>query len=144
VLLAKILFTAAAAVFHLAFLWGVKAAWDALPAWGFVLALCLYLPPSTWLLYLAGMAIDRAKDEDRSLPELSAYLAVLFAPLASVHNFLNNTLPMTALFLDFPRELATTKRMNRYADGPDGLRKKGALAIREQLLNVFDWRGIHT
>jgi phosphate/sulfate permease len=144
VLLAKIMFTVAAAVFHLAFLWGVKAAWDALPAWGFLLALCLYLPPSTWLLYLAGMAIDRAKDEDRSLPELSAYLSILFAPLASFHNFLNNMLPMTALFLDLPRELATTKRMNRYADGPDGLRKKGALAIREQLLNVFDWRGIHT
>jgi hypothetical protein len=143
-LLAKVLFTAAAAVFHLAFLWGVKSAWDALDVWQFVIALCLYLPPSTWLLYLAGMAIDRAKDADKALPELSAYLAILFGPLAGVHNMLNTVLPMTLLFLDPPRELATTKRMNRYADGPDGWRKRGALAVREQLLNVFDWRGIHT
>jgi hypothetical protein len=140
----KFVFAVAALVFHAAFAWGAWSVWNALTWWQFLLALCFYLPPSTWLLYLAGMAVDRAKDKDHALPELSAYLATWFGLLAGLHNCMNNALPMTLLFGDLPREFATTKRLNRYADGPDGRRRRMALWVRDQLLNIFDWRGVHT
>lgn len=143
---AKVLFSAGALVFHVLFFWGVGTIWLALPWWAFTLALTLYLPPATWLLYLAGMAINRAEVQAHALPELAAFLSRLFWPLAAAHNLLNNVLPMTLAFgFDPPLELATTKRLNRYADSDgDHWRKRLALAVREQLLNVFDWRGVHT
>jgi phosphatidylglycerophosphate synthase len=150
VLLAKILFTVAAAVFHLAFLWGVKAAWDALPAWGFVLALCLYLPPSTFLFYLAGMGVERGRRVEHGKPgritELSGFVVVLLMPLAMVHNALHNWLPMTVLFLWPSWRPATTMRMNDYADhgkGKWGYHRPLAVFIREHLLNWADPDGIH-
>jgi hypothetical protein len=140
---AKFLFAIAIAVFYVGWAWAMWSAWKAVPAWAFLLGLTAYLPTATWLLFVDGMGVQRAGKELK-LPELSEYLARLLWPLAALHNCAHNALPMTLLFLDLPREAATTKRMNRYVDGPDGWRKRLALWIRAQLLNVFDWRGVHT
>lgn len=142
---AKSLFALAVVVLYVTWLWGAWSVWQALPLWAFVVVLALYLPPATWLLFLAGMAIIRADKQAQALPELAAFLMVLLYPLAALHNAANNALPMSIVFgFDLPRELATTRRLDRYADGPDGWRKRLALAIRAQLLNVFDYRGVHT
>lgn len=144
-LLAKVLFAVAAAVLYAVWAWGAWAVWGALSWWALAGVLALYLPIATWLLYLAGMAVDRANDEAHALPELSDFLARLIWPIAAIHNCANNAWPMMILFgFDPPRELATTKRLNRYVNGPDGWRRRLALFVREQLLNVFDWRGVHT
>lgn len=142
---AKVLFTFAVVILHACWVWGAWSIWQALPWWGSLLVLTVYLSPATLVLYWAGMAIDRAK-EAGILPPLSEYVSNLMKPFAAVHNLMNNVLPMTIAFgFDLPRELATTKRLNRYADSAgDHWRKRLALAIREQLLNVFDWRGLHT
>lgn len=110
-----------------------------------VLAFVIYLPIGTWLFYLAGMSFDRAKhSEQGNDPVAQVVVRYLLGPLASLHNAANNALPMTILFLDLPREFATTKRLNRYVDGPPGWRRNVALAVRERLLNRYDRRGIHT
>jgi hypothetical protein len=139
---AKVLFTVAVAAFYAAWLTLLGAVWGALPPWGFALALALYLPPSTWLLFLAGMGIERAV-KNGALPELPTYLVKLVWPFAAVHNALNNSVTMTIICVDLPRELATTKRMNRYADGPEGWRKRFALFVRQQLLDWADPDGYH-
>lgn len=141
---AKFAFTVAVAVLYVFWGWGMWTVWQALPWWHFLAALTLYLPPATWLLFLAGMSVIRADKQAHALPELAAYIKNLLLPMAAIHNAANNVLPMSIVFLDLPQELTTTKRLNRYVGGPDGLRKSRALAMREQLLNVFDYRGVHT
>jgi hypothetical protein len=111
-------------------------------AWA--LALCIYLPLATWLFYLAGMAFDRAKHEGGNDPAAEAIVRYVLGPLASLHNAAHNALPMSILFLDLPREFATTKRLNRYVDGSPGWRRDLALQMRERLLNRYDRRGVHT
>lgn len=110
------------------------------------LALIAYLPIGTWLFYLAGMAFDRAKHDHPggNDPLANAIVACVLGPLASLHNAAHNALPMSILFLDLPREFATTKRLNRYVDGPPGWRRDIALQMRERLLDRYDRRGIHT
>lgn len=141
--LAKALFTIAVSVFYAAWAFGMHATWQALTPPQFAVALAAYLPVATFLLFLAGMVVERGK-KDGNLPELSAFLVKMLWPLAAVHNFANNVWTMTLVCLDPPREPATTMRMNRYADGPDGWRKRLALFIREQLLNWADPDGVHT
>jgi hypothetical protein len=141
----KAIFALAVAVLYGVWAWGAWSVWHALPWWAFFLVVMFYLPPATWLLFLAGMALVRADKEAHALPDLAHFLEVLVYPLAIVHNAANNVLPMFILFgFDPPRELATTMRLDRYADGPEGWRRRLALAIRAQLLNVFDYRGTHT
>jgi hypothetical protein len=141
-LLAKLLFTAAVAVLYFAFGWGAYAAFGALAWWQFILALCLYLPPSTFVFYLAGMAYERGKKAG-NVPALADYIVMVLKPLAGLHNLANNLLPMQAVFLKISLRPATTKRLNDYVDGPAGWRRDLALHIREQLLNWADPDGIH-
>lgn len=141
--LAKVLFTIAVVVFYAAWAMGMHAVWQALTLPQFILALAAYLPVATFLLFLAGMVVERGEN-DHHVPELAAYLVKLLWPIAGLHNLANNVLTMTLVCLDLPREGATTKRMNRYADGPDGWRRRLALFVREQLLNWADPDGIHT
>lgn len=111
-----------------------------------LLGLIVYLPVGTWLFYLAGMSVDRAKHEHPHGNDPAAQVLVryILAPIASAHNAAHNALPMTILFLDLPRELATTKRLNRYVDGPPSWRRDVAIAIRFRLLDRYDRRGTHT
>lgn len=141
--LAKLLFAVATLVMHIAWSMGVGYLWQSLPWWGFVVGLILYLPPATWILYLAGMALERAAEKDVNLPELAAFLEDLFKPIAAVHNIANNALPMSIVFLSPPRELFTTKRLNRHVAG-GAWRGDLALFVRGQLLNFADHRGVHT
>ena len=141
--IAKALFALCAAVFHWAWALGIDAAWQMLPWWGFLVALQFYLPVATWLLYLAGMALERAAEADRNLLELAEFIENLFKPLAAVHNILNNAMPMFIVFFSPPKELFTTKRLNRHV-AQGGRRGELALFVREQLLNFADHRGIHT
>jgi hypothetical protein len=152
---AKASFTVAVAVLYWIFGSTVFDAWIANPWWLFLLKSFFYLPAATLVFYWAGMAVERGLKHDapemHRIPELARYVATLIAPLAALHNAGNNLLTMTVLTFDPPInkntrtvvELATTLRMNRYADGPDGKRKNIALFVREQLLNWADPDGLH-
>jgi hypothetical protein len=151
--LAKILFTLTVIAFYGAWVWGARSAWQALTLPQFAIALGLYLPASTLVLFWAGMAIERGK-KTGVMPELSAYLVKLLWPFAALHNAGNNVLTMTVVCLDPPRwfELATTKRVNRYADEePDwwvrltgaSWRRSVAQFLRTQLLDWADPDGVH-
>jgi len=140
----RILFTISALVCAAIFGWIAYTVYNALPAWALALGIIAYLPMATWVFYLAGMCLERV-ERDGTMTEMAAFISRrLLWPVAAAHNFLLNAIVMTVLFLDLPREPATTKRMNRYVDGPPGWRRDMALAIRAELLNAADPRGIHT
>jgi hypothetical protein len=141
-MLAKFLFALAGAAFYVLWGLGAVALWRAYPAPVLVLALVLYLPVATFVLFLAGMAAERGR-QSGNVPELSAFLVRVLEPFAALHNMANNVLTMSLVCLDPPREAATTKRMNRYADGPDGWRKTFAVFVRTQLLDWADPDGVH-
>jgi hypothetical protein len=139
----KALFTFCALVWTATLAAGLWMLWAALPLWALPMAIAAYLPVATWLLYLAAMNVDRV-EETLGLPETANAIQRVVWPLAAVHNCALNATVLVVVFLDPPRELATTKRLNRYVDGPDGWRRRWALWIRAELLNNFDRRGVHT
>lgn len=143
---AKVAATVMVAVLYLAFGWALRAVWQALPWWQFLLGLCLYLPPATAVFFWAGMAYEEGKDFKKNVPELAEYVITLIKPLAGLHNLANNLLPMTVLFLWPSYRLATTHRLNDYVDfgrGKWSWHRPLAQGIREQLLNWADPDGVH-
>jgi Ca2+/Na+ antiporter len=143
---AKIAATIMVAAMYLAFVWGLRSAWNALSWWQFLIALCLYLPPATLVFYWAYMPHERRKKSNEGVPELSGYIVTLLKPMAGLHNLAHNWLPMTAVFLWPSFRPATTMRLNDYVDHGRGRwswHLPLALAIREQLLNWADPDGVH-
>lgn len=94
-----------------------------------------------WVLYLAIMALDTARRKDK-LPVVAYRLALPLLCLGYLVDFLSNMV-ITVLFLDFPREVLVTSRLQRYADGPDGWRRRLGLWFARNLLNPFDPKGYH-
>lgn len=107
------------------------------------LLLALYLPIATFLFFVLVMGFERA--EDKLTPELLFIGKYVLLPVGQAHNFLNNVLVCSVVFLDIPREFTTTGRLDRYwRDGKGGaLRARVALFIRLRL-DPFDPRGIHS
>lgn len=106
------------------------------------MAVAAYLSVATFLLFVLIMHFDRARQE--LTPDLLFLGERVLLPIGAVHNALFTVLVGTVLFLDIPRELTTTARLNRYwRDGPNGWRKNLALFIRHRL-DPFDKRGIHS
>ena len=105
-------------------------------AWGFA---SFYL---LWVLYLAVMNLQSARDAGTlGRPAYCLGLPLLY--LGLLVDFLVNVLPVTVLFLELPRELLVTARLTRYANGPDGWRKRLALWFAHNLLDTFDPSGQH-
>jgi len=105
-------------------------------------ALFLWLPPGTWLFYLAWTAIERAK-ADGKVSRLAAPVANVILLAGWLHNAALTLTWGTVLFLDLPRELQLTKRLNRL-EAAGGWRGRFAGWLREAFLNHYDRRGVHT
>lgn len=107
--------------------------------WILVLLLLVF---ATWIQYLAVMNLQRARDAG-TLSRVAYYLGqpVLYAGLLC--DFVVNSVFASLLFLAVPREFLVTQRLTRYANGPDGWRKRLALWLAHNLLDPFDPSGQH-
>lgn len=94
-----------------------------------------------WVLYLAIMALSAARRKG-NLPKPALYLAYPLLGFGYLVDFLSNMV-ITVLFLDFPREVLVTSRLQRYANGPDGWRRRLGLWFARNLLDPFDPKGYH-
>jgi hypothetical protein len=95
-----------------------------------------------WILYLAVMNLQRARDAG-TITRPAYYLGLPLLYLGLLVDFLVNVFPVTVLFLELPRELLVTARLTRYANGPDGWRKRLALWFAHNLLDTYDPSGQH-
>jgi hypothetical protein len=95
-----------------------------------------------WALYLAAMALDRARRAGAlSLPaKVLGYPLALFAFAFDVA--VNLTLG-TLLLLDRPREWTLSERLTRLGNGPAGWRRGLARFVCTRLLDTFDPTGRH-
>ena len=91
-----------------------------------------------YVLYIAAIQIYN------EWPALAPWVKVLaiwpVAAMLLVDVVMQFTL-FTLLFWDTPKEPLVTQRLTRYRSGPDGWRKRVAVAICEQALNPFDDKG---
>ncbi len=107
-----------------------------IPACGFAAMYAL------WLLYLAVMNLQRARDAGAlTRPAYLLGLPILY--LGLLVDFLVNVVVLTALMLEPPREWLVTARLTRHAHDGDGWRCAMALWIAANLLDVFDPSGKH-
>ena len=91
-----------------------------------------------YLLFVVTMAAKAA------WPTLSIVPKVLLAPAAVVAMLMDvvfNLIPATIIFLDLPRELLFTYRLDRYEAAGAGWRYTVALWICQNLLNPFQQGG---
>lgn len=96
----------------------------------------------TWLLYQAVMNLQRARDNG-TLPRPAYYLGLPILAVGLFWDFLTNVTVVNLIFLERPRELLITSRLERHAFGPDGWRKNLARWFAANLLDPFDPRGTH-
>ena len=97
-----------------------------------------------WALYVLVMGLYRAHLKGR-IPRWSVtwFLALPIVAIAYVANAILNITLASVIFLDPPRELQVTGRLNRYIDGEDGWRKRAADWICSHLLDPFAPDGDH-
>jgi hypothetical protein len=96
----------------------------------------------TWIFYLAVMNLARAKNAGK-LTRVAYVLGIPLLVFGLVLDALLDWTVCTVLFFDLPEETLTTKRLKRYASGPDGWRKTLAYWFARHLLDVFDPDGKH-
>lgn len=111
---------------------------EALIALGYSFAI-VYI---TWIFYLAVMNLARARDNGT----LSKVAYVFGLPVLYVGLFFDALVTIfvgTILFLDLPRELTLTGRLQRLSKKPDTWRGKLAIWICRNLLDTFDPSGDH-
>lgn len=100
------------------------------------------LVPVTWMLFLAIMTLERARDAHAiSVPVKVLGSAILF--IGYLCDFLLNLVIGTLLFMEFPREALLSPRVARLQKGEDGYRKTVAAWICANLLDPFDPSGCH-
>ena len=95
-----------------------------------------------WILYLAVMNLQRARDNGtitRAAYRLG--LPLLYAGLLA--DFLVNVIPVSVLFLELPQEFLVTQRLTRHANSQSGFRKRLAVWFAQNLLDTFDPSGQH-
>jgi hypothetical protein len=95
----------------------------------------------TYLFYLLFVVTMAAK---AAWPILSIVPRVLLVPaalVAVVMDVIFNLIPATIIFLDPPRELLFTQRLDRYEAEDSGWRYTLALWICQNLLNPFQQGG---
>ena len=105
------------------------------------LAAILLLPYATWLIYLAVMALKRARDDGK----LTAFATALGYPLLMAGyaiDFFTNVLICTPLLLELPQETTVTARLSRHKKA-GGWRGSVATWVGDHLLDPFDPDGSH-
>lgn len=109
---------------------------------GYVLS-SAYATYSLWLHYLAVMNLKRARDAGM----LTKTTTALGTPLLFRGYLLDvyvNVLVMSALLLEFPRELTVTARLKRHdKDAPRGAWSRKVVQWFRPLLDPFDPKGKH-
>jgi len=105
------------------------------PAYAFLLLYAL------WVFFLAVMSLKRAKDADLLTATAKCFgYPLLFVGL--LLDLLANTLVLTILLMELPREFTVTSRLKRHNATSTGWRKALA-AWAEPLLDPFDPSGDH-
>ena len=89
-----------------------------------------------WAMYVFTMGIYKAKLNGK-LHKFTFILALPIVIPAVILDFLVNMTIASVIFLDPPRELLVTKRLQRYAK-MSGWRKRLADAICSKTLDIFD------
>lgn len=95
-----------------------------------------------WIFYLAVMNLHRVH-KTTGLSKTTFIFGVPVLAVGLLLDVLVNISVCSLLFLDIPRELTVTARLQRYNKASDGWRKKTALWIAEHFLDVFDPSGKH-
>ncbi|WP_170860403.1 hypothetical protein [Duganella sp. CF458] len=107
-----------------------------------VIALGLASFALLWVLYLAVMNLQRARDAG-TLSPTARFLGTVLLYIGLVADFLVNVAPVSVLFLEPPREYLVTQRLTRHANTVGGWRKRLALWFAKNLLDPFDPSGQH-
>lgn len=94
-----------------------------------------------WLFYLAVMNLKRANDAG-TLTNTAYYLGLPILIVGYTLDVIANILPVSVLFLEFPRELVVTARLSRHISG-EGWRSDLAKWFCRNLLDQFDPSGCH-
>lgn len=98
-------------------------------------------PYMLWSDYLCVMALKRQRD-GWGLSVLSKLLGTWILMRGYFLDFLVNTVHMSAVLREWPRELTVTKRLRRHIEG--NTQHAGfCLGIRTKLLDGFDPAGVH-
>lgn len=95
-----------------------------------------------WVMYLAVMALQRARDAGL-LPPFALRAGKALLAVGLVWDILCNIVPATIIFLELPREATVSARLRRLVLVPDGWRKRLAAWCAITLLNPFSPGGPH-
>lgn len=97
-----------------------------------------------WVLYVFTMGVYRAYLSKR-LTGINFYLALPVVSIATLVDVIANFTIAIIVFADMPFELLVTQRLIRYQSEyhPNDFRKKLAIYICDNMLDIFDPRGNH-
>lgn len=95
-----------------------------------------------WVMYLAVMALQRARDAGVLSPFATRAGQALLA-VGTVWDALCNLLPVTVIFVEWPREATVSARLRRLVQSPPGWRRRLAVWYAVVLLNPFSPGGPH-
>lgn len=111
-----------------------------LPWWGIaLLAVYLFwrLWERTWTYFLALFHLKKV-EQAQGLKPISRFMGYwVLLPKGLLHDFMLNMV-LTLPLWDWPREWLVTGRLQRYVDGPDGWRRRFALALDADKIQPFD------
>lgn len=95
-----------------------------------------------WSFFLASMTLKRARGTNK-LSKSAGFFGAPVTWMALCMNVFINTIILTVILLDWPREKYVSKRMNRLIRTDDGWRGKLALWFRSDMLDYLDPDGPH-
>ena len=95
-----------------------------------------------YVFYVLTMGVYRVQLAGR-LTGLSKVLLMPFVVVAVLMDVACQMTVATVVFLELPKELLVTARLQRYLRGEDGWRKTVAVYICNNLLDPFDPNGKH-
>lgn len=95
----------------------------------------------TYVFYLLFVVTMGAKAAWPNLTVIPRTLLVPAALVAVVMDVIFNLIPATIIFLNLPRELLFTQRLDRYEEEGSGWRYRIAIWICQNMLNPFQQGG---
>jgi hypothetical protein len=95
-----------------------------------------------WAMYVLVMGLYRAK-LSKKLSKVSLVLGAPWLVIGVLMDIVANITLASLIFLEPPRELLVTKRLQRYNGGDHGWRTTLATWVCNHLLDVFDPDGDH-
>lgn len=106
-----------------------------------IIAVLVYLV-FFWYAYILVMGLYRAH-LDKRLTKFTTILALPALVIGYAMDILANIFIASLVFLELPKELLVTTRLQRYAKGPINWRRDRANWICTNLLDLFDPTGNH-